>query len=240
MATYDDARDNGTYGSGPIFKNNETGQFLSVGYWESTMKLSFGNFTEGSGDYQKTTYDGTQNQVIGYHDISALYDACDVVSKQLDETGKFAPRGIRAGKKRNNILLLSPGTEYGMPSGIYLFLFKDLDSDNRTNTAAYYRFGANTQMVVRSYDAVSGTIEESPSGVLAEFKSFVKCVREAQSAFTNAHAYSIKHMMKDETFYTIRALAAVGRQMGLDSEIGASPRSNKKRSTSGPVPSWSN
>lgn len=204
---------------GPTFKNNDMSKFMSVGYWNSCLTITIGNI-EMNG-YTRTPQPNFKNAVsqsITFQDISALAFILEEIKEEIKETGTFESKGIRCGSAQDNIIMISNGSDIGSTHGIYLAIYKKLDSVSRPTYGDIYAF--NSLSHISAYDATSGTIKEdsehSVKGCMREFKAFMSCVTEAEKAFTNAQAHSIKRSTKNETMSTVRMLSAICSQMRID------------------------
>lgn len=204
---------------GPTFKNVDMNKFLSVSYWNSCLSITIGNI-EMNG-YTRTPQPNFKNatsQSITFQDISSLMFLLDEIKEEINETGTFDTKGIRCGSSQDNIIMISNGSDIGSTHGIYLAIYKKLDSVNRPTYGDIYAF--NSLSHISAYDATSGAIKEeserSIKGCMREFKAFISCVEESEKAFTNAQAHAIKRSGKNDSMSTLRMLSAICSQMRID------------------------
>lgn len=207
-------QDNNVTSTGIAFTNEQAGKVMNFNYWGRTVTLEIAAVA-GNGPI---TWDARKNAqymkcAISFTSLSELSDICDEVLDSIKSNGSFSSVGIRVGSKRDSILEISNGENIGMPTGIYLVMYKGLDSSGRTNNMEFYPFD-NTRYV-RGYNHQTGAMREDISKV-GEFKKFRKAVNAATEAFTMAQAHTIAELKKGDKMTTYKALGAIGAALGVD------------------------
>ncbi|MCM1295200.1 MAG: hypothetical protein NC311_06635 [Muribaculaceae bacterium] len=152
-------------------------------------------------------------QVISFSDLSELQDICEEVIESVKNTGTFTPTGVRVGSKEDCIVEINNGSTIGMSPGIYLVLYKNLDSSGRTNNLEFYPFC--DCKVVRGYDHTSGNAKEDISKI-GDFKKFYRMVKESAKAFTMAQAHAVSVNIEADKLRCFRVLSALTASMGID------------------------
>jgi hypothetical protein len=118
-----------------------------------------------------------------------------------------------ANTKKDVIVEISNGSNINMPNGIYLVIYKDVDTGRRTNSFDIYPFGGTK--VLRNYDHNSGSAKEDIRQV-GDFKKFTMALREGAKAFTMAQAHAIKDGSKNDKLAGINMLTAIAAKLGVD------------------------
>lgn len=200
--------------TGISFANEAAGKFMNFNYWGRNVSLEIGTCPVG----QPFTWETKRNaqvfrQVISFTSLSDLAAMCEEVYDSIKANGTFTPVGIRVGSKKDSILEISNGDNLKMPTGIYLVIYKGLDSTNRTNVLEFYPF--DSTRFIRGYDHMTGQIKEDISKI-GEFKKFRKAVDSAVDAFTMAQAHAISELKKNDKMACFKALAAVSAALGVD------------------------
>lgn len=200
--------------TGPTLFNEPAGKFLNFNYWGRYGSIEIGVCPIGS----QLNWDTRKNaqrvtQVISFSDLSELQDICEEVIDSVKNTGTFTPTGVRVGSKEDCIVEINNGSTIGMSPGIYLVLYKNLDSSGRTNNLEFYPF--TECRVIRGYDHTSGGGKEDISKI-GEFKKFYRMVKEATKAFTMAQAHAVAVNSDNDRLMCFKALAAISAQLGVD------------------------
>lgn len=196
------------------FLNENAGKFMNFNYWGRNVSIEIGTCPAGQ-PFNWEARKGAQmfKQVISFTSLSDLATMCDEVYESLKSNGTFTSVGIRVGSKRDSILEISNGENLKMPMGIYLVVYKGLDSNNCTTVLEFYPFDGSR--FIRGYDHVTGMAKEDFSK-MGEFKKFRRAVNAAADAFTMAQAHAIAELKKTDKLTTFKALAAVGAALGVD------------------------
>lgn len=216
--------------------NERAGRFLDINFWGRYGTLSIGAVAPGT----PITWDTVKNtpttqQNLTFSDLNELWDICDEVIDTVKNTGTFTPTGMRVTntKGADSIVEISNGSNLNLSPGIYLVLYKNLDSSNRTNMIEYYPF--NETHVIRGYDHNSGTGKDDIIKV-GEFKKFYRAVREAAKAFTMAQAHAASVASQGDKIAAFKALAAMTAAMGIDmtKELDAIAKGTSSKANSQP------
>jgi len=199
---------------GPTVYNNQAGKFLTFNYWGKNASLEIGTVGPGATmDWQTRKNAQTFRLVIGFNDLSDLQDVCEEVMDSIKTTGTFTSTAIKCGLRQDSVVEINNGSTIGMSPGIYLALYKNLDSNGRTGNLDVYPFGS--VKVLRGYNYQTGAAKEDISK-LGEFKKFYKMVKEATKAFTMAQAHAVAVIHDGEKLATFKALSAIMGAMGID------------------------
>lgn len=197
-------------------ENDRAGRFLSFDFWGRYATLSIGATAPGN----KITWETVKNaqttkQNLAFSDLNELWDICSEVMETLKNTGTFTPTGMRVTNTKGNdsIIEISNGSNLGMGPGIYLVIYKNVDSSNRTNMLEYYLFSETH--VIRGYDHTSGMGKDDIIKV-GEFKKFYRAVQEAAKALTMAQAHAVQTGSNNDKLSMFKALAAITASMGID------------------------
>lgn len=196
------------------FENERAGKFLNVNYWGRTTQMEIGTCPAGvpmTWDIKKNAQRISQN--ISYGSLCDLSAIGEEVLVKIKETGNFTPMAIQAGSKNDCMVEISNGSNIGMPAGIYLVLYKGLDTGKRTNIMDIYPFTAST--IYRNYDHNTGSAQEEISKV-GEFKKFLRGINKSADAFTMAQAHVIAETEKTDKAATFVALSAITASLGID------------------------
>ena len=205
---------NGTQSDGVMMINEKMGKFLRTRYWNRCLCIDIGTFAPGMTlDYN--TIRGAQvfSQAFSFTAIFELKEICEDIIRSIKETNHFESTAIHATMKKDSIIEISNGSNIGMPTGIYLVVYKNVDSGNRSNTYDSYPF--DKVKVMRNYDHATGSSMEDINAV-GELKKFTVMLDEAARAFTMAQSHAIKEASKSDKMGMLNALAAVGRGLGID------------------------
>lgn len=200
--------------TGPTLFNESAGKFLNFNYWGKFASIEIGVMGPGS----PMTWDARKNaqlvkQVIGFGDLSELQDVCEEILDSIKNAGTFTSTAVKIGARQDAIVEINNGSTLGMAPGIYLVIYKNLDSTNRTNNMEFYPF--NSSKVIRGYDHNTGSGKEDIAKI-GEFKKFYRMVKEAVKAFTLAQAHAIEVVHEGEKLATFRVLSALTAAMGID------------------------
>lgn len=199
--------------NGLIFKNPEARKYMNVTYWDACIGIEIGILSpEAQQDFRNASAPKVR-QVFSFFDIANLLDVCEEIRDSIKESGQFSSAGVRVGSMKNNIIMISNGSDIGQPEGIYLVVYKNIDPSGRTNEIEFYPF--QSRAVIRGYDITTGAIREDKNK-LREFKDFVIIVREAAKAFTNAQAHVMKKAQHADTLSSLKLLSAIAMKNGVD------------------------
>lgn len=200
--------------NGVILPNDKVGKFLRTKFWNGCLGLDIGTYSPGT----TLSHDTVRNaQVFGhvfsFSTIFELKDICDDVMESLHHTNSFESTATEAGQKKDVIVEISNGSNINMAPGIYLVIYKNVDSGKRSNSYEIYPFGSTK--VLRAYDHNSGMAKEDIKAN-GNFKKFIKILDEAANAFTMAQAHAVSEVRKSEKMATFTALSAISAGMGID------------------------
>lgn len=200
--------------SGVILPNDKVGKFLRTSFWNGTLGLEIGTYAPGTTLNHETVRNAQVfGHVFSFSTIFELKEICDDVMDALHHTNTFESTATEAGQKKDIILEISNGSNINMTPGIYLVIYKNVDSGKRSNSYEIYPFGATR--VLRGYDHSSGTAKEDIKAN-GNFKKFIKILDEAANAFTMAQAHAVANVRKSEKMATFTALSAIAAGMGVD------------------------
>lgn len=200
--------------TGPTLYNNKAGKFLNFNYWGRYANIEIGSVQPGT----TMTWDVRKNaqkvsQSIPFENLSELWDICEEVIDSLKNTGTFTSSGIRLGMNQDSVVEINNGSTINMAPGIYLVIYKNLDSSNRTNNLEIYPF--DNSRIMRGYDHSTGMVKDD-FGKVGQFKKFFRMIKEATKAFTMAQAHSVQVLSKNDKLSTFKALSAISTAMGID------------------------
>lgn len=216
--------------TGFILRNDRAGKFLTVAYWGKTLTVDIGVVPAG----QQVTSDmarsaATKRQVMGFNDMFDLHEACEDILDSIKKTGTFVSTCIDAGQKRDCRVEISNGENIGMPAGIYLVIYKEINTQTKTTSnIEAYPFAQST--VYKNYNARTGQASEDSSKV-GQFKKFVLALREGCAAFTMAQAHAVKEAGKYDKMASYLAMTSMASSMGVD--LTQSLKLEKKTGSSG-------
>ncbi len=196
--------------------NDRAGRFLDFGFWGRYGTLQIGAVAPGAHITWETVKNAqTTKQNMAFGDLNELWDICDEVLETVKNTGTFTPTAMRVTNSKGNdsIIEISNGSNLNLAPGIYLVIYKNVDSGNRTNTLEYYPFSETH--VLRGYDHTTGMGKDDIIKV-GEFKKFYRAVKEAAKAFSMAQAHAAATVSQNDKLATFRALAAITASMGID------------------------
>lgn len=199
---------------GIILVNDRAGRFMKTRFWNRTMGIDIGSFPPGSQlNFETVRKAQLFSHVFSFSTIYELYDICEEVLEAIKNTGTFESTATEAGQKKDVILEISNGKNINMNPGIYLVMYKQVDTGKRTNTMEIYPFGSTK--VLREYDHNTGYAKEDIRAN-GEFKKFIMCLKEAAKAFTMAQAHTVNEVNKNERMAIITTMGAVASGMGID------------------------
>lgn len=218
--------------NGFILRNEQTGKFLKVDYFNRCMTFTIGTAPAGQPlDYQTIRNAQSIYQTLVFNQMFTLRDICDEVAESLKTTGTFTSTGTDAGANDDCCIEISNGSNINEQPGIYLVIYKDIDRNTgRTNSCDYYQFG--TGKFYRDYNHRTGQ-RQIDSNKSAQFKMFSEAIHEACSAFTMAHAHAVQDAAKFDKLQTFRALSAMATSMGIDLTVEPKFEQKKSGSTGG-------
>lgn len=199
---------------GVLLVNEKMGKFLRTRYWNRFMTIDIGTFAPGTPvDYNTIRNAQVFSAVCSFSTLFSLRMIMDEVLESLKQTNTFESTTIAGNQKGDTLVEISNGTNINQPMGLYLVVYKNVDSGRRTNTFEVYPF--SPCKIMRGYDHNTGAAKEDIKAV-GEFKKFKMIVDEACKAFTMAQAHSVKEASKMDKLASINALAAIGASMGVD------------------------
>lgn len=201
-------------GTGPTLFNEKVGKFLGFNYWGRNACVEIGVCPIGA----PLTWDVRKNaqrvsQVMSFNDLSEIQDICEEVIESVKNTGTFTPTGVRVGSREDCIVEINNGSTIGSHPGIYLVIYKNLDSAGRTNNMEYYPF--SDCKIVRGYDHTTGSAKDDVSK-LGEFKKFYRMIKEATKAFTMAQSHAINVGHETDKLTGFKVLSAISAKLGVD------------------------
>lgn len=199
---------------GVLLVNEKMGKFLRTRYWNRFMTIDIGTFQPGTPvDYNTIRNAQVFSAVCSFSTMFSLRMIMEEVLESLKQTNTFESTAVDGNQKKDTIIEISNGSNINQPMGLYLVIYKNVDSGRRTNIFEVYPF--TSCKIMRGYDHNTGSCKEDVKAI-GEFKKFKMIVDEACKAFTMAQAHSVKEASKMERLSGINALAAIGASMGVD------------------------
>lgn len=196
--------------------NTRAGRFLNFNFWGRYGTIAIGAVPPG----QAITWDVVKNtqavqQNLQFGDLSELQDICEEVMESLKNAGTFTSTAIKCTNNKGTecMVEISNGTNLNLGMGLYLVIYKNLDSGNRAGQIEYYPFSETK--VIRGYDPNTGAGKEDIIKV-GEFKKFYRAVKEATKAFTMAQAHAVSVNQNNDRLSIFKALAAMTGALGID------------------------
>lgn len=199
---------------GVMFSNEQMGKFMRTRFWNRCMGIDIGTYAPGAPlDYNTVRNAQVFGHVFTFTALFELRDICDEVLESLRQTNTFESSATEAGSKKDVIVEISNGTNINQPQGIYLVIYKNVDSGRRTNTFDMYPFGKTRTL--RNYDHNTGGFTPDMSSV-KEFKKFRMILHEAAKSFTMAQAHAIREADKHDKLSMLGMLSAISAGLGID------------------------
>lgn len=199
---------------GVLMSNEKMGKFLRTRYWNRFLTMEIGTVQPGVVlDFTAIRNAQTFNAVCSFSTMFALRMVCEEVIESLKQTNTFESTAVNGNQKGDTIIEISNGSNINQPMGIYLVIYKNVDTAKRTNQFEAYPFASCK--VMRGYDHNTGSSKDDIKAI-GEFKKFYTIIDEACKAFTMAQAHAVKEASKMERLSTMNALAAIGASMGVD------------------------
>ena len=216
--------------AGVLLHNDRVGKYLKTRFWNKCMGIDIGSYQAGTQINYDTIRNGqTFGHVFSFSTIFELKEICEDILESLKNTNRFESMATEAGQKKDVIIEISNGSNINMPAGIYLVIYKSVDSGKRTNIMEVYPF--NSTKVLLNYNHVTGAATEDIKAT-GEFKKFVKCLDEAANALTMAQAHAVAEVKKGDKMATFNALSAIAAGLGVDFSkiVTSSSRTNGQAS----------
>lgn len=221
---------------GPTLFNERAGKFLNFNYWGRYASLEIGVVQPGMAmNWEARKNAQKVTQVVAFENLSEIWDICEEIMESLKNTGTFTSAGIRVGMKQDAMVEINNGSTINMAPGIYLVIYKNLDSGNRTNNLEIYPF--EDVRIIRGYDHSSGMAKDDISKV-GQFKKFYRLVKESAKAFTMAQVHAMQVVTKQDRLSTFRIMTALGQALGVDinndlNKLSGNPNKNNGGGNSG-------
>lgn len=218
---------NDTQTDGVMLVNDKMGKFLRTRFWNRFMGIDIGTYQPGAPlDYNTVRNAQVFGHVFSFSTLFELADICEEVLESLKQTNQFESTATEANQKKDVIVEISNGSNINMPSGIYLVIYKSVDTGKRTNMLDFYQFSGTHYL--RGYDHNTGHAKEDIK-LTGEFKKFTLMLKEAAKSFTMAQAHAVKDAGKMDRMAQINMLTAMSASMGID--IAQSVQSATSRTT---------
>lgn len=202
---------------GQSLYNDAAGKILDFSYWGDYVNLAIITAPPGTPlDWNtKRNAQARTTCAMSFTSLSEFWDICDEVMDSLKNTGSFSSDGygIRIGSKQDVIIELNDGKKIGQPTGIYLVIYKGVDSSGRAGSMDYYPFPATR--VIRGYDHATGRMKDDVSKV-GQFKEFWRLVKAATKAFSKAEAHTCRVVWRNDRLKEHAALNALAAKLGVD------------------------
>lgn len=199
---------------GQTLFNNQIGKFLDFNYWGRYASIEIGAVAPGAGmDWESRKNAQRTRQVIPFDALSDLWDICEEVMESVKNTGTFTSAGVKVGGKQDAMVEINNGSTLNMSPGIYLVIYKNMDSGNRTNNLEVYPF--DHSHIIRGYDHSTGMAKDDIAKI-GQFKKFYRLIKEATKAFTMAQAHAIQAIQRNDRLSSFLAISAVAAALGVD------------------------
>ena len=206
--------DNASNTTGFTLANERAGKFLNFSYWNKCLTLEIGTYPAGT----PFSFDVAKNanklsQAISFSGIHELHCVCEDILTAMKETNAFTSTAVTVGSNKDCLVEISNGRNINMPAGIYLVIYKNLDSGKRTNIMEFYPFTSTKVLLDYDHNTGAGREDIRANG---DFKKFCFGVKEAAKAFTMAAAHAVIEAKKYDKMATFMALSAIGAALGVD------------------------
>lgn len=199
---------------GVMLVNEKMGKFLRTRFWNRFMGIDIGTYQPGAPlDYNTVRNAQVFGHVFSFATLFELADICDEVMESIKQTNQFESTATEANQKKDVIVEISNGSNINMPAGIYLVIYKSVDTGKRTNMLDFYPFSSTKYL--RGYDHNTGAAKEDIK-LTGEFKKFTLMLKEAAKSFTMAQAHAVKDASKLDKTSTINTLTAISAALGID------------------------
>jgi hypothetical protein len=199
---------------GVMLVNEKMGKFLRTRFWNRFMGIDIGTYQPGAPlDYNTVRNAQVFGHVFSFATLFELADICDEVMESIKQTNQFESTATEANQKKDVIVEISNGSNINMPAGIYLVIYKSVDTGKRTNMLDFYPFGSSKYL--RGYDHNTGAAKEDIK-LTGEFKKFTMMLKEAAKSFTMAQAHAVKDAAKLDKTASINMLTAISASLGID------------------------
>ena len=198
-----------------IFLNNqEKGKFLQIKFWSRTMGIEVGAYQPNS-QLTPEVMNNVQRfgHVFAFQTLCELVDVCEDILDSMKSTGTFETSAILAGQKRDCIIEVSNGDNLGLPTGIYLVIYKNVDPGRRSTSFEFYPF--TSTVVMKGYNRNTGEAVDKVKPV-GDFKKFLTCIRESMKALTLAQAHAVNELAHADKSKTRAIIFQIARNMGID------------------------
>lgn len=197
-----------------IFLNNsDKGKFLQIKFWARTMGMEIGSYQPNT-MLTPEIINNTERfgHVFSFKTLCDLVDVCEDILDGVKGTGTFETSAILAGQKKDTIIEISNGDNLGLPTGIYLVIYKNVDQGRRSTTFNFYPFSST--IVMKGYNRNTGEAIDKvkPTG---DFKKFLTCIREAMKALTLAQAHVVNELVHTEKAKTRAVIFQIAQNMGI-------------------------
>ena len=207
-------KSNDTQTDGVMLVNDKMGKFLRTRFWNRFMGIDIGTYQPGAPfDFNTVRNAQVFGHVFSFSTLFELADICEEVLESLKQTNQFESTATEANQKKDVIVEISNGSNINMPAGIYLVIYKSVDTGKRTNMLDFYAFSSTKYL--RGYDHNTGAAKEDIKKI-GEFKKFTMMLKEAAKAFTMASAHAAKDATKLDKLGMLNTMTALAASMGVD------------------------
>lgn len=214
-----------TQTDGVMLVNEKMGKFLRTRFWNRFMGIDIGTYQPGAPlDYNTVRNAQVFGHVFSFSTLFELADICEEVMESLKQTNQFESTATEANQKKDVIVEISNGSNINMPAGIYLVIYKSVDTGKRTNMLDFYAFSSTKYL--RGYNHNTGTAKEDIK-LTGEFKKFTLMLKQAAKSFTMAQAHAVKDAAKQDKMATINTLTAISASMGIDIQQSVTAATNR-------------
>lgn len=204
----------GQLSTSSVFLNNaDKGKFLQIKYWAKTMGMEIGSYQPNT-ILTPEVINNTERfgHVFSYQSLCEIVDMCEEILDSMKETGTFETSAVLAGQKRDTIVEISNGDNLGLPTGIYLVIYRNVDQGRRSTSFNFYPFAST--VIMKGYNRNTGEAVDKvkPTG---DFKKFLTCIREAMKAFTLAQAHAVNELVHVDKAKTRSVIFQIAQNMGI-------------------------
>lgn len=208
----DKAKDkNNTYG--PTFTNEDAMKRMAVNYWNKNMTIEINDGNKDKDGIFKATSNTGVKLIITSTTASALLAAGEEIYDLIKEGKEFTSIGVPCGIQTSNLIEFSNGKNIGLPEGLYLVIYKDIQDDRIAKGFTAYPF--TNKVFVRDYNYKNGQAKTEATKIL-EFKDFLTILKEYSKSMSMAMAHAVKEGSKYEKMSNIKTLSVIAAKLGID------------------------
>ena len=199
---------------GAMLTNNAAGKFLQMDFYGKTASITIGTNAPGTPmDWTNRRNAKLAKAFLSYSELCDMLSICEEVQDSIKNAGTFTSAGIISGSRSDTLVEINNGSTLGMGPGIYLVIYKGLDTSKRAMSTDVYPF--DVSKILRGYDPSSGMMKEDISKV-GQFKKFIRYIKEAANVMTMAYAHTVATANSKDKLAVFRAMSAIASKLGVD------------------------